>query len=57
MFTKDELNFLLLCVNAMSITNTNESRSKAVMMMKLSDALDAPEEKSEALEKPKPKKK
>lgn len=53
MFTKPELNFLLMCVEEKRVENTQVARNKAVMALKLCDLIDAPEEKEE---KPEPKK-
>lgn len=47
MFTKPELNFLLMCVNAMAVPDTQTARNKAVMSLKLCDMLDAPDPEPE----------
>lgn len=44
MFTKPELNFLLICINNMPVPDTQSARNKAAMMLKVSDLLDAPPE-------------
>ena len=43
MFNKDEINFLLNCVDKMPVSSTAECRNKAIMSMKLCDLLDAPD--------------
>lgn len=42
MFSKDELNYLLVCVDSRRAGNTQEVRNKAIMLMKISELLDAP---------------
>jgi hypothetical protein len=52
MFNKDELNFLMNCVDSSSISTTKEARNKSFMMMKLAGLIDAAisHEKSEVTE-------
>lgn len=60
MFNKDELNYLYSCVEVRGVTNTQEARNKAAMMLKLVDLIDipdapAPEEKPAAKKAPRKK--
>lgn len=43
MFNKDELNFILLTIDAYRSRSTQESRNKGYMMIKISNLLDEPE--------------
>ena len=47
MFTKPELNFLLMCVEEKRVENTQVARNKAVMALKLCDLIDAPDPEPE----------
>lgn len=54
MFTKDELNYLFSCVETRMVSNTQEARNKAAMMLKLCELLDLPDKPAEPAEdKPK----
>ena len=43
MFTKDELNFLLIAVNEVPIVDTQTAKNKAFMLGKIAELMDMPE--------------
>ena len=53
MFSKQELNYILIAINSMAVGNTQEARNKAFMMNKVSDLLDQPEPEAEPEAEPK----
>lgn len=47
MFDKDELIYLLGCVNTRTIANLDDARNKAHMLIKVADALEPLEQEQE----------
>lgn len=47
MFSKQELNYILVAINSVPVNSTQEARSKAFMLNKVSDLLEQPEPEPE----------